>query len=73
MEEPKITIEEAADEDQMTIKKALQLTVDGIKEIQVPVALADQIARPLCQAIANIEAVIDAIPDEQPKEGENDV
>lgn len=68
MEEPKITVEE----DKMTIRDLLQITVDSIKEIAVPVSLADQIARPLCQAVCNIEAVIAAIKDE-PKEGDADV
>ena len=51
------------------IREMLQITVDDIKEICVPVALADQIARPLCAAVCNIEAVIAAIKDE-PKEGD---
>ena len=54
---------------EMSIKELLQITVDSIKEIPVPVALADKIARPLCQAVCNIEAVIEAIKDE-PKEGD---
>lgn len=56
-------------EKEMSVKELLQITVDSIKEIAVPVSLADQIARPLCQAVCNIEAVIAAIKDE-PKEGD---
>ena len=56
----------------MSAKEALTITKDLINGIQIPVALADQIARPLCQAVANIEAVIAAIKDE-PKEGDVDV
>lgn len=54
------------EEKEYSINELLRITADSIKEICVPVALADQIARPLCQAVANIEAVIAAIP----KEGE---
>ena len=56
-------------EKEMSVKELLLITVDSIKEIAVPVSLADQIARPLCQAVCNIEAVIAAIKDE-PKEGD---
>jgi len=58
--------------EEMSAKDLLQITVDSIKKISVPVSLADQIARPLCQAVCNIEAVIAAIKDE-PKEGDADV
>ena len=51
---------------EISMEELLRMTAESIKEICVPVAYADQIARPLCQAVANIEAVIAAIP----KEGE---
>ena len=63
------------EEKNMSIREALQVTVQLIEEISVPVSLADRIARPLCQAVANLRAVIDAIPEaaeDEPKEGEAD-
>lgn len=54
----------------------LKMTVDLIGEIVVPVRYADQIARPLCQAVANIEAVIAAIretEENKPEEGDGNV
>ena len=49
--------------EEMTIKELLQLTADQIADIVVPVRYGEQIAKPLCQAVANIRAVIAAIPD----------
>lgn len=54
---------------EISAKELLEITVNMIKEISVPVALAEQIARPLCNAVANIEAVISALP----KEGDENV
>ena len=56
----------------MSAREALTITKDLINGIQVPVALAEQIARPLCQAVANIDAVIAAIK-EEPTEVDDDV
>ena len=56
----------------MSAREALTITKDLINGIQIPVALADQIARPLCQAVANIDAVIAAIK-EEPTEVDDDV
>lgn len=52
--------------EEISVIEMLQRTADLIGDIVVPVKYADQIARPLCQAVANIQAVIAAIP----KEGE---
>lgn len=63
-------------EEQISVNELLKRTVDLIGEIVVPVRYADQIARPLCQAVANIEAVIAAIrePEEnKPEEGDGNV
>ena len=57
------------EEKTLSVKEVLQITVDLINGIPVPVSLAEQIARPLCQAVQNIEAVLTAI--KEPKEGEN--
>lgn len=61
---------------EMSVQELLQLTADLINEIQVPVLLADQISRPLCQAVANIRTVIDAIenaPEKKPGESDENV
>ena len=58
-------------ENEVSAKEMLQMTVDLITGIQVPVSLADQIARPLCGAVANILAVIDVIND-APKENKSE-
>jgi len=55
----------------MSAKEALTITKDLINGIQIPVALADQIARPLCQAVANIDAVIAAIKEEPTEVDDN--
>lgn len=64
-------------EETYEVKELLKMTVDLIGGIQVPVSLADQISRPLCRAVANIEAVIEAIrerPEEkEPEEGDGNV
>lgn len=56
--------------EQITAEEILQQTADLIGDIVVPVRYADQIARPLCQAVANIEAVIAAF--NKPKEGDEE-
>lgn len=64
------------EEKDVSIREALQVTVQLIEEISVPVSMADRIARPLCQAVANLRAVIDVIPEaaeDEPKEGDADV
>ena len=56
-------------EDKISAKEMLQMTASLIEDIVVPVKYADQIARPLCQAVANINAVVEAF-DKQQEEGE---
>lgn len=56
---------------EVSIKQLLEMTVDLIGNIEVPVMYGDKIARPLCIAISNIEQCIAAIP--ETKEGEADV
>ena len=58
------------EEKSMSAQEILQITADLIGDIVVPVKYADQIARPLCQAVANIEAVLAAF--NKPKEGEEE-
>lgn len=57
------------EEKQMTLKECLQVTVQLIESITVPVKFSDQISRPLCQAVANLNSCIAAIPDV--KEGDD--
>ena len=59
-------------EEKISAVEMLKTTASLIEEIIVPVKLADQIARPLCQAVANINAVIEAY-NKQQEEGEQDV
>lgn len=56
-------------EDKISARELLEQTASLIEDIVVPVKYADQIARPLCQAVANINAVIEAF-DKQQEEGE---
>lgn len=55
-------------ENEISVKEMLERTADLIGDIVVPVKYADQIARPLCQAVANINAVIAAF--DKQEEGE---
>lgn len=57
--------------EEVSVNEMLRITADLINEIVIPVKYAEQIARPLCQAVANIEAVIAAI--KEPEEGEKGV
>ena len=56
-------------EDKISARELLEQTASLIEDIIVPVKFADRIARPLCQAVANINAVIEAF-DKQQEEGE---
>lgn len=64
------------DKKKFSIEEMLEMTVQTIGEIQVPVAYADQISRPLCQAIGNLRGVIEAIRETEgsaeEQEGEQD-
>lgn len=55
--------------EEISVMELLQRTADMIGEISVPVSLGNQIARPLCQAVENLQMIIDFLK-EQPKEGE---
>ena len=57
--------------EEVSVNEMLRITADLINEIVIPVKYAEQIARPLCQAVANIEGVIAAI--KEPEEGEKGV
>lgn len=64
------------EEKKVSIAEMLQMTVDLIEGIQVPVRYADEISRPLCQAIGNLRGVMDAIiraaeEQEEEKDGES--
>ena len=49
------------EEGKMTIKELLQLTADELEGISIPVKYADQISRPIYQAVCNIRRCIDAM------------
>jgi len=54
-------------EQKMSLKEALKMIAKGIGEIQVPVALADQISRPLCRHVSLLQSVIDQMEDKAPE------
>lgn len=45
----------------MTIKEVLEMVVKNLSEISVPVALTQQIAMPVSQAIENVKACLEAM------------
>lgn len=47
----------------MTLKEALQHTKDILSNINIPASLVRQIGVPVADAIGNITACIDSIPD----------
>ena len=62
------------EERKMTIKDILEMTVEDLNRIMVPVEYADTISRPLCVAVANLKACIGSMEDEtKPEEVEKDV
>jgi len=58
-------------ENKMPLKDALQLTIDRLYQINVPVELLEQIALPIKQAAMNLEQCIVAIDCMERKAGEN--
>lgn len=59
----------------MTVDQVLEITMNMLKEIQIPASLVEQIGIPVCRAINNIQECLTAIhapkpePDEEePKE-----
>lgn len=60
-------------EEKMNVKDLLQMTVEDLEKIMVPVAYANEISRPLCQAVANIRACIEAFSKAPNEEKEGDV
>ena len=59
---------------EITIKELLAQTISQIEDVNVPIALADEIARPLCGAVANLKVIYNALeePKDEPKEGDAD-
>ena len=59
---------------EMTVQEILEYSINEIENIQVPVSLANQIARPLCGVVANLRLIVDSMqPKEEVKEGDADV
>ena len=58
-------------EEKITVKELLQRTADLINGIMVPMAYANEIARPLAQAVQQIESCIKAIDEAEKTEGVN--
>ena len=59
-------------EERVTVKELLQRTVDLINGIMVPMAYANEIARPLAQAVQQIESCINAYNEAEKTEGVED-
>ena len=60
-------------EEKIGAVELLAMTVDMLEEISVPMRYALQIARPMSAAIENIRRVIDAMSEENPEGGEENV
>lgn len=60
-------------EEKIGAVELLAMTVDMLEEISVPMRYALQIARPMSAAIENIRQVIDAMSEENPEGGEENV
>lgn len=58
-------------ERKLTIKEVLELVVDKLYGISVPVALTQQIAAPISQSIKNINACLEAMARQDEQEQEN--
>lgn len=62
----------------MTIKEVLELVIDDLSKINVPVGLMEQIGLPINQSIGNLKACVEAIsrdekkPQEEAKESSGD-
>ena len=61
------------EERNMTIKDILEMTVEDLNRIMVPVEYADTISRPLCIAVANLKACIQSMENETKPEEETTV
>ena len=46
-----------------TVMEVIEMTVEGLSNIQVPAALAEQIAVPISRAISNLRACTQAFKD----------
>ena len=60
-------------EEKIGAVELLAMAVDMLEEISVPMRYALQIARPMSAAIENIRQVIDAMSEENPEGGEENV
>lgn len=61
-------------EEKMTLRDVLKMIADEIEAIQVPVSMADQIARPLCKNVCLLRSVIEQMetkPEAGQEENEN--
>lgn len=54
----------------MTIKEVLEMVVKNLSGISVPVALTQQIAMPVSQAIENVKACLEAMARQDQQESQ---
>lgn len=57
---------------ELSIREILMMTIDSINSIIVPMKYADSIARPLCAAVASLEACVEAMQEPEKTEEVNE-
>ena len=58
--------------DKETVKKAMEATITLLGQIQVPVAFAEQITKPIALAINNMKIGLNALEKGEPEDGNID-
>ena len=56
----------------MSIERVLEITVNSLSQIKVPISMLGEIGMPIAQSIHNLRMCIEAIQREQPEEKEGD-
>jgi len=54
-------------ENQITVEQALEITINMLKDINVPVSMLEQIGFPISRAIGNLAQCVEAIRRDQAK------
>ena len=57
----------------MLVKEVLEITINTLNSICIPVGLMQAIGEPIAASVGNLKACIEAIEKSNSKEGENDV
>ena len=56
----------------LTIVDALKMVIDRLEDINVPVRFADEIARPMCEAVSMLKSCVDAMDRQKPEKPEKE-